>query len=585
MTPLVLLESAHAMPVERLLDALGVVCERRSLTQALQSTQGSSAEAPALILSEEQLARAAVGADPATPLKELLSRYRRVLVYPFQGTSDGLRALSACVHGRVEAAPVTVADGPYTVARGFTAAGPFAGLGVSVADRGADSRLSIQGCPYPVQQIISIGGGTLLARVALPTSELFVAASTAVFDPDAEVVQNLAVDECFSALVPLVLFLRHSGAAFWRTASSSANVIIDDVNLRPRYGFVNARTLARHVDDLACAVSIGFIPWNCNRTSVRVVDLFRSRWPRLSLSIHGCDHIGAEFSNGSPSASLAMIGLSLHRMRSLARRSGLRYDRVIIFPQGRFSRSAMVALRESTFVAAVNTELVDDRTQCGVRAVELLKPAITSYAGFPLFLRRKPGTAIANFALDLLLGKPCLVVTHHDDFQEGMESFVSLVGALNALEPTLRWTNLETIVSETYSSRPNAAGGLDIRLVAPSTVLAAPGTEGAIHFSKAEPQLDKSFEARVGGRRISGYRVGAEIRFSANAPHEGPAVVDVRPSPSEPTPTMARPLTYCAKVAARRYLSEFRDNYVARSPWATAAMRRIRGSQLARVTR
>lgn len=588
MRPLVLLESTAGTPVERLLEALGVVFERRSLLQALEVPAGSSTTRPALILSEEQLSKAgALGATPAAPLRELLSRYRHVLVYPFQGTPEGLRTLSACVDGRVEAAPVTGADPAYAVAPGFRACGPFRGLKVSVAGNTTDSRLSVHGSPHSVQDIVSVGRGALLARIVLPTCELFVAASTAVFEVDAELVKNLAVEECFSALVPLLFFLRHSGAAFWRTGDPAANVIIDDVNLPPRYGFVDTHTLAQFVDGLQCAVSIGFIPWNWNRTSAEVVELFRSRWPRLSLCIHGCDHVGAEFSTGSRSASLPLIAVSLDRMRGLAGRTGIAYDRVMVFPQGRFSDSAMEALRQGDFLAAVNTELVDHRTQRGVRAGELLKPAIASYAGFPLFLRRKPDCHIANFALDLLLGKPCLIVTHHDDFRRGMQPLASLVSALNALEPALRWTNLETIVSGTYSRRANTEGSVDIRLAAARTELVRPVAErgDAIHFSKSEPLPEKDFEISVGGQQVKGHREGGEILFFAAAAAAGSTIVDVRVSRPEPTPLIVRPLYYRAKVAARRYLSEFRDNYVARSSWATAAVRMIRGSQLAAAAR
>src|SRR5262245_34865950 len=139
MTSLVLLESAELTAVQRLLEALGVVFERRSLAQALQLVQGSSAPRPALILSEEQLVRAAgVGADPETRLQELLSRYRHILVYPFRGSPDGLRALSTCVEGQAEAAPVSATAGPYSVVSGFTAAGPFQALSVSVRNSQTD---------------------------------------------------------------------------------------------------------------------------------------------------------------------------------------------------------------------------------------------------------------------------------------------------------------------------------------------------------------------------------------------------------------------------------------------------------------
>src|SRR5262249_2997037 len=155
------------------------------------------------------------------------------------------------------------------------------------------------------------------------------------------------------------------------------------------------------------------------------------------VSIHGSDHIGAEFAAPSVSASLPMIAQSLDRMKSFTAQTGVRHDKVMVFPQGKFSANAMEALRQSDFLATVNTELLDNRARRGVPARELLKPAITFYAGFPLFLRRKATEPIANFALDLLLGKPCLVVTHHDDFRRGMQPFASLVASLNGLSPRL----------------------------------------------------------------------------------------------------------------------------------------------------
>jgi len=56
-------------------------------------------------------------------------------------------------------------------------------------------------------------------------------------------------------------------------------------------------------------------------------------------------------------------------------------------------------------LSAVNTELVDCQTGAGVKGHELLRPAIMSFGGFPLFMRRRAEEASANFALDLLLGK------------------------------------------------------------------------------------------------------------------------------------------------------------------------------------
>jgi hypothetical protein len=574
MTNLVLLEPSAEAPLSYLLDSLGATFERRSLGEVLARRVGQSNGGTALILSDEQL----LHAHNSGRAEDLVARHRYVLVYPFRGTPGGLRALQACTGGRVSAEPLDHTAATYLVAPGAAGSGPFAGLTVTPANAATDCRLVIRESLHRIEPLVAVRDGGLFTKIVLPTGELFVTSSSAVFDVDAEVVKNLEVQECFSALVPLIFFLRHSGAPFWRTSRATASIIIDDLNLRPRYGFVNVRTLAGHVDQLSCAVSIAFIPWNCDRTSRAVVELFRSRWPRLSLCIHGCDHVGAEFATGSPAASQPMIALSLDRMRSLKLRTRLEYDRVMVFPQGRFSAGAMEALRQSDFLAAVNTELIDHRTARGVRAGELLRPAITSYAGFPLFLRRKPATPIANFALDLLLGKPCLVVTHHDDFQRGMQPFVSLVTSLTGLEPGLRWSNLETIVSRTYATRVNADSTVDVRLFASSTILAERPAQ--MSFQKAEPLVDRDFEIRLGDHSLKSYRDEADLVFQGAFSSEQAQDVHVRASAPPVAPAPPYPVSRRIKVAARRYLSEFRDNYVAKSPWATAAVQLVHGSAL-----
>jgi hypothetical protein len=185
---------------------------------------------------------------------------------------------------------------------------------------------------------------------------------------------------------------------------------------------------------------------------------------------------------------------------------------------------------------------------------------------------------IGNFALDLLLGKPCLVVTHHDDFRQGMAPLISLVNALNGLAPTLRWTNLEAIVSRTYSIRERSASVVDVRLLASATALEPWARDAEIAFSKAEPSQDKTLEVVVAGRAVNGRRQGGDVVFDSTVRAGEPIAVDVKIASPKTTWRAALPARYRVKVAARRYLSEIRDNYVARSPWATAAVTRLRGA-------
>ena len=54
------------------------------------------------------------------------------------------------------------------------------------------------------------------------------------------------------------------------------------------------------------------------------------------------------------------------------------------------------------------------------------------------------------------------------------------------------------------------------------------------------------------------------LRFRATIPHDGRAMIEVKIAPDAPVRPMEQNATYRFRVAVRRYLSEFRDNYVDR---------------------
>jgi hypothetical protein len=239
----------------------------------------------------------------------------------------------------------------------------------------------------------------------------------------------------------------------------------------------------------------------------------------------------------------------------------------MVFPRGEFSGSAMQALHESSFLAGVNTELVDGQANRGVPAGQLLQPAITSYSGFPLFLRRPAREPIANFALDLLLGKPCLVGVHHDYFREGFEWLDKFANSLKGLDPGLSWSNLETIVSGTYSVRTNAESRHNVRLFSRYTRVTIPKSPACISFCKSEPMQEKAFDVSVNGHEIAASRNGQDFVFTAKVDSEKEAQVNIRISPA-PTPSLpSHSLRYRLKVATRRHLARIRDNHVTGPGW------------------
>lgn len=577
---LVLIQSEPETVLTRLFDELGVVYRRQPLLEAIACD--SASERLALIISEKEM----INADEAarargTTLARLLAGYASVLIWPFEGTDKGILALNEWTGAKNEIHRPAVGS-PYSAGRS-SLCGPFAGLRFHSANP-SDFGLVTHSSSHPVETIVGLGESSLFTRFQLPSAELFLVCSNAIFDPGTEALNNLSAAICFSGLVPLVLFLRHCRIVFWQSPCALANVIIDDPNLKPRYGFLDIKLLARCVADLRCAISIGFIPWNYKRASSSVVELFRSQWPRLSICVHGCDHTGAEFSTDTPAEALQLVARGLERMRSFTERTALSCDKVMVFPQGKFSAAAMQALAETELIAAVNTELVDFRTCRGVRAGQLLKPAITSYSGFPLFQRRPAESQIADFALDLLLGKPPLVVAHHDYFQNGMEPLISLVQSLNALDSSLIWTNLESVVSNTFSLRANPNSMADVHLFG-STARFAPGAlPSKVHFSKMESAA-KSVSVFIDGRELHCSRQNGSICFESSDTDQL-AVVEVR-TPQPGNLIFAHPpVKRRVKIAARRYLSEIRDNYLARVAWTKGTvsfLRRAIGGSRSRV--
>src|ERR1039458_1610506 len=89
----------------------------------------------------------------------------------------------------------------------------------------------------------------------------------------------------------------------------------------------------------------------------RVVGLLRSASERFSIAVHGCDHAAAEYSSTDGAWLEGTSSCALDRMEQHKRRTGMPFDNVMVFPQGRFSIEAISALKNCGFAAAVNTTL------------------------------------------------------------------------------------------------------------------------------------------------------------------------------------------------------------------------------------
>ena len=95
-------------------------------------------------------------------------------------------------------------------------------------------------------------------------------------------------------------------------------------------------------------------------------------------------------------------------------------------------------LKRNGFLAAVNTETSPaDPTSVGTQIRDVWDVAIMRYGDFPIFTRRYAHHGLENFAFDLLLGKPCLIVSHHDFFKDGCAELIELIENLRSLNCSL----------------------------------------------------------------------------------------------------------------------------------------------------
>ena len=248
-----------------------------------------------------------------------------------------------------------------------------------------------------------------------------------------------------------------------------ACLILDDPLLRPHYGFLDYARLHGEMQLHGFFTEIAFIPWNYRRSNPDTARLLSANGDYFALCIHGCNHMGNEFGGTAYNELFALSTTALWRMEQHAKLTGLPFDSVMVFPQGRFSAEAMNALRDSGYLAAFNSTLeATDRRS--VPAVEYRHAATMLYGDFPLFLRRYP-TDRSGFQEDVACGRPILVVAHQDAFRDGYKSMTDFVDWANGLG-NVKWTSLSTIVerylgTKAQGSAPSVAPSrLPLRLAA-----------------------------------------------------------------------------------------------------------------------
>jgi hypothetical protein len=375
--------------------------------------------------------------------------------------------------------------------------------GVRVAaTNSAEAALVLDECKSDAVEIISTKNGAAFARFEFQSVPIFLSTAD-IIDVDAAL-PDRTFDICshFLAAAPVVLYVKWAFAGMcWQPAEIAACLVIDDPLLKPRYGFLNFQRLLTSMERVDFSTSIAFIPLNWNRSARKVVRLFQENPKRFSLSIHGCDHVGGEFGSSNRGRLAWKLKQAMQRMAWHQSKTDLPYDPVMIFPQGVFSETAMAVLKRSDFIGVVNSEVLStDPQPRTIKIADYWDVAVMNYSDFPIFTRRYSSEGIENFAFDILLGKPCIIVAHHNDCHDDCRHLVKFIKQLNNLNVRLVWTNLAEVVRRSFRQREVSPGVIETEMAAKRGFKIRPGRK---KFSASAKGKQRRLLSRKSARQVS----------------------------------------------------------------------------------
>lgn len=376
---------------------------------------------------------------------------------------------------------------------------------------------------------------------------------------------NFDVREHALSTIPIVVYVRWAfRRTAWHAPEVNACLVIDDPLLKPRYGFVAFRELLALMERHRFATSIAFIPWNWRRSDPGVVRLFQQNSARLSICVHGCDHTAGEFGGDDAARVGSLAAEASERMSAHENKTGLVHDRVMVFPQGVFSDAAIAALKRTGFVAAVNTEVVAAQSNPPPITIgDVWDGALMRYASFPIYTRRYPRQGVANFAFDILLGKPCIVVIHHDFCCDRCAALTKFIDGLNHLNCPLQWRPIGDLVKRSCRQREVSSGEIEVEMYGAELELEnrqPQRTRFLIRRAESEPGTIKQVLVRSEPVDwvVQDKHLTLQVELEANER----ATIRLEFHPLVRNNHRRVSPTYRAKTSLRRYLSEIRDNYV-----------------------
>jgi hypothetical protein len=428
----------------------------------------------------------------------------------------------------------------------------------------------------PVSALMTVGEWPSFVQWEGGGIECFLWATRSVMDVSAVVAAERDFEEALDTCLPLVIFLRRAlGAACWHNPDRLAGFVIDDPLLVRRYGFIDFAALLRSARERCYHVSLAFIPWNWWRTRNGPGRLFRDHADVFSLCVHGCDHNNNEYGQADYELLRDKNNRALDRMDRLAERVRIPYAPLAVCPQEQCSMEGWKAFADTPgFLGMVNTGcLARNVPNEQVTMGDLMLPAQDALFGFPVFKRHYAGE-MSPFALALFLGKPAILVEHHEYFRTGLGPIEDFVARLREQCPDIRWVGLRETATFTHMRRDLSTECLAVRFFT-NTFELQPHVDRPMRWELQKRVLAQRIAAVTVDDvahpfRVDDGMVHIELRTDSVRRRLIRVVPHLEPHTNRPTS-----LAYHIQVAVRRALSEFRDNVLARNARVHSVARAI----------
>ena len=553
-----------------LAECLGIACEsadvaKAGLLDAIRRETGSNPGAPLVLdagslqhhSQPDQLAELAAHLDQcganvlivASGRGESVDRILRAL------TREAVRGLAGGRAGRVSFSKSSKAFSQELAGFSF-AREPGESLGLDLAEGS------------PAQIIMSLDQLPALAFVKTGKTNVFIWATDTVFDMLRPLAADKEFEQAADQYLPAMIFLRSVlGDQCWRNPTPGAGLVIDDPLLKKSYGFINFPRLLASARNQKYHVTLAFIPWNYWRGSPAKARMFLDYADCFSVCAHGCDHTNKEFGSADYEDLLGRNFMASQRMGWHRDRTGLAGEPFMVCPQEQYSLEAMRAFADSRQFAGLVCTACMPRNLSAPRicGADLLLPAQDSFFGFPVF-KRHYWTDISVFAMALFLGKPAILVEHHEFFRNGPGGAEKFAAELAAVRPNLQWTSLAETARRTHWRRRLSAGRHEVRFFTDDFQFdPEPETPAEYHLVRRVPETSPVRRVTANGAETPFVHEGNWLRFDLRP--RAPQAIQVRVEvvPVRPQKEYSHGFKYQASVAFRRGLSEFRDNVIARN--------------------